>query len=472
MSIVRRRAACAALLLFLPVFCGRPEATTPPAAGPDVVLFVIDTLRADHLSSHGYFRGTSPNLDRFAGTGVRCANASAQSSWTAPSMVSMFTSRFVASDFKKMPKSAEVRTLAERLKDAGYRTIGFQFNVLLGHGSGFERGFDEYQVEPSLKELVDRVSDPDPRPRFLYLHFVEPHDPYEPPPQFDVFPPAPLLPKRVDRIRQALAETNPGENPTEISRRAREAATEIAAEIARYDGEIRAIDARFGEFLELLERRGTRKNTLIVVASDHGECLWEHRETPSAIAISPETPVKKLFKQTHNTLLNESLLHVPLIIAGPNVPVGAVHESLVANVDIVPTILDLLGLPRAERIDGRSLVPDFQDLAAGRNPRGREYTFANTSIFTSARDHSGAKLIEPWDPSGPDRPQFFDLATDPEEQSGVVLHERALQLARRIAEIRATGLVAQQGESLIDPETEARMRELGYLGGPSPKRGQ
>lgn len=472
MAIDRRRAACAALLVFLPVFCGRPEATKPVASGPDVVLFLIDTLRADHLSSHGYFRGTSPNLDRFAGTGVRCANASAQSSWTAPSMVSLFTSRFVASDFKKMPKSLEVRTLAERMKDAGYKTIGFQFNVLLGHGSGFERGFDEYQVEPSLKEFVDRVVDPDPRPRFLYVHFVEPHDPYDPPPQFDVFPPAPLLPKRVDQIREALAEADPVASPSEISRRAREAADEIAKEIAKYDGEIRHVDSKFGEFLELLERRGTRKNTLIVVASDHGECLWEHRETPSAISVAADTPVKKIFKQTHNTLLNESLLHVPLIFAGPKVPVGAVHEALVANVDIVPTVLDLLGLPRAEGCDGRSLLPDFHDLAGGKRPRGREFTFANTSIFTSARDHAGAKLIEPWDPAGPDRPRFFDLATDPEEHGEVVPDERALALARRIAEIRRSGLIAEQGESLIDPETEARMRELGYIGGPSPKRGQ
>lgn len=470
MSIVRTRIASAVLLVCVPVFCGRPEATKPQASGPDVVLFVIDTLRADHLSSHGYFRGTSPNLDRFAGTGVRCANASAQSSWTAPSMVSMFTSRFVASDFKKMPKSQSVRTLAERLKDAGYKTLGFQFNVLLGLGSGFERGFDEYKVEPSLKEFVDSVSDPDRTPRFLYVHFVEPHDPYEPAPQFDVFPPAPLLPKRVDRIRDALSEANPTSSSAEISRQAREAATEIAAEIAKYDGEIRAIDSKFGEFLELLDRRGSRKNTLVIVASDHGECLWEHRETPSALAVTSETPVRKLFKQTHNTLLNESLLHVPLIFAGPNVPVGAVHPALVANVDIVPTILDLLGLARDEDIDGRSLLPDFVDLSAGKTPRGREISFANTSIFTSARNHLGGKRIEPWDPSGPDRAIFYDLNTDPEEQNPRYDLESSKDLAARIAEIRRIGLIADQGESLMDPETEARMRQLGYLGGPGPKR--
>jgi Sulfatase len=216
LPLFRTRLALAGLLLFLLVFCGRPEAPQTVVARPDVVLFVIDTLRADHLSCYGYARGTSPNLDRFATTGVRCTTASAQSSWTAPSMVSMMTSRFVASDFKKMPSDKAVQPLAERLRDGGYRTVGFQFNVLLGHGSGFERGFDEYLVEPSLKELLERVEAKSDKPTFFYFHFVEPHDPYQPAPEFDIFQPVPLAPKRIDMLRDYLAERTPSRGQHEI----------------------------------------------------------------------------------------------------------------------------------------------------------------------------------------------------------------------------------------------------------------
>ncbi len=461
----RSRLAVSIVLLSLSVFCGKPDPQQPDTR-PDVLLFVIDTLRADHLSCYGYARGTSPNLDAFAQRGVRCSSAFAHSSWTAPSMVSMMTSRYVASDFKKMPREGEPLAFAERLKVAGYATIGFQFNTLLGTGSGFERGFDEYLVEPSLKELLDRVNAKSTRPRLLYFHFVDPHDPYDPAPESRIFESKGLPPARVAELREYLKEVDPTRSDQEIAREAKKAAQSIGEQIALYDGDIRAVDSKFGDVLRLLEKRGTLNNTVIAVAADHGECLYDHKEAASVVPAAARGNVEKAFKMTHNTLLYEELLHVPLLFGGPNIPQGKVLDAMVGNVDIGPTLLDLLGVGAPKEVDGVSLVPLFADLAAGKAPKGRDAVFANTSIFSSVRTAQGEKLIVPWRVDGPDAVQRFDLLKDPSEKHPLPQNEASLQLGKMLERFRRGGLLANNGESLIDDETAERMRQNGYLTGP------
>jgi arylsulfatase A-like enzyme len=152
-----------------------------------------------------------------------------------------------------------------------------------------------------------------------------------------------------------------------------------------------------------------------------------------------------------------------LILAGPGIPNGMIHDGLVGNVDIVPTILELVDLPLPQLADGRSLVEDFATLAAGGKAAGREVVFANTTLFTSARSASGHKLIAPWDKEGPDRPSFFALNDDPDERNPLALEgELAERLEAAIKAIRRAGLEARAGEALIDELTAQRMKELGY----------
>lgn len=454
------------LLLCVPILCTRPERVPQPKR-PDVLLFVVDTLRADHLGCYGYDRGTSPAIDRFAReAGVRFEYVWSQSSWTAPSMVSLFTSHFLASDFKKMPQG--IATLPTILRDAGYRTFGFQYNVLLGKDSGFERGFDEYLVEPSAKEILDRFEADSEAPRLFYFHFVDPHDPYAPPKEFDIFPPRPLKPARVEEFRAYLREIAPERSEIEIQRQAKQAAQEMAAEIARYDGDIRTADQKFGDLLTLLEKHQRRENTVVVLAADHGETLWEHREARSILTPETRTDLRKVWKGTHNSILCEALLHVPLLIGGPGVPKGMVYSPFAANVDVLPTILELVGLEVPLGIDGVSRVPGFRTLESGGVPPARDLAYATTSVFTAARTGSGQKVVVPWnlESSFSDPAYAIDLTKDPIEKFPLPIESAAAKgLFEAVLAIRRNGLKASSGEEQIDPLTEERMRQLGYLPG-------
>ncbi len=424
----------------------------------DVLLIVIDTLRADHLHGYGYHRPNSANIDQLASEGVRFADCTAQSSWTGPSMASLLTSRHVADDFVKMPAR---ETLAEILQEAGYRTAGLQSNQLLETGSGFERGFDEYVLEPDPHDVRRLFREDDGRPRFLYVHLVHPHDPYEPVPPFDVFAPELLSAERRQRFADYLRDRRPEWPARRIDDAVAKAADHVARETARYDGEILMADAVVASLLQLLPRP---EQTIVILASDHGESLWEHLEAASAVPEESRNDLLKAFKRTHNTLLTQPLVHVPLIFRGPGVPAGVTFDAPVENVDVVPTILDLVGLPPPPGIDGRSLVASMTGAAVG-SARGRDLVFSNTSRFTSARTRGGKKLVLPWSPHQGDAASFFSLAEDPGEVRPLPLAGRDHdELARAIEEFRRRALKAGQAEDVVDDDVRRRMRELGYLG--------
>jgi arylsulfatase A-like enzyme len=464
------RLAALALAAALAIFCGRSE-VEPRSERLDVVLFVVDTLRADRLGCYGYDRATSPAFDALAAGGTRFERCWSQSSWTAPSMVSLLRSRFVAADFKKMPQEPVGASLVEHLRDHGYDTIGFQYNVLLGRESGFEVGFDRYYVEPSRDEILEHIEAsraPGDPPRFLYFHFVDPHDPYRPHPEFDQFKARALPPPLVAEYRAALAAARPELDEIALKKQLRREVEEIAEIHALYDGEVRAVDQKLKELLAILERAGRLERTIVILASDHGECLYEHREVPLLVPAEKRGNLRGIYKETHNSLLTENLLHVPLIFSGPGVPRGAVFHPLVGNVDLAPTLLSLLSLPPlpgGDAIDGIDLVPQLRALERGEVPRGRDVAFANTSVFTAARTASGAKLVLSYDETATSA--FFDLTRDPAERHPVAIEdggEAAKGLDQAIRGIRATGLRASSNEEQIDPLTRARMEQLGYLG--------
>ncbi|HTE05711.1 MAG TPA: sulfatase [Planctomycetota bacterium] len=457
----------------------------------DVVLIVVDTQRADRLGCYGFPCDVTPEMDGYARAGVRVADVTSQSSWTAPSMVSLMLSRHVADNFVRMPPQP---TLAERLRAAGYRTAAFVDNVLLAPGTGFDRGFDSYAIEPGPKIIVPEMKRDDGRPLFAYFHFVDPHDPYRPLPSFDIVAPEPLPAPMREALLAAARERRPDADAAALAAEVDAAAAEMSAARARYAGDVRQADQRVHFVREVLAASGRAADALVVIAADHGECLWEHREAEELLTPEKRASLLTTFKMTHNSVLFEELLAVPLIFSGAGLPAGTVLPGPAQNVDIVPTILDLLGLPVPVELQGRSLLPAMLGHAAGARggaPQGTTAAAAdaapdtkaahaagtspvlcaNSAVFTSVRDERGWKLIVPWDDTRGDHSQLFDLRADPGERHPIALPPQdgearaaAERLARAVHDYRATGLHATRSEDVIDAETRERMEQLGYLG--------
>ncbi|MDG2149849.1 MAG: sulfatase [Planctomycetota bacterium] len=462
------------ILLGLCLACSTDTASTPEPVQRDVILIVLDTLRADHVSSYGYERMTTPTLDKLAAQGVRIDDVTAQSSWTGPSMVSMFLSRRVAGDFVRMPPYT---TLAEHMNAHGWRTVGFQDNIMLAPGTGYDRGFELYEMEPGPGIILPAINDKDPRPLFAYFHFVGPHDPWTPAQTYDVFKPGEISPEVRAAYGAYLHDLDPTKTPLEIDLHVESASHEIAKQIALYDGDILQADAKVEYVLGALDRAGRLEDALVIIASDHGEGLWQHRVAELAFDVDDarRNDLLSAFKRTHNTLLYEELTRVPLIFSGPGVPEGVVLPGPAENVDLVPTLLDLLNLPPLPGTDGRtdslgmagqSLLPSMRDAAEGRPSVGRREVVSNTNQFTAVRTADGKKLIVPWDSTGPDSPKAFQLQNDGGEQRPIALERDVLtKLMESISALRSQGLKPTQGEGDLDEITRERMRALGYLGG-------
>jgi arylsulfatase A-like enzyme len=459
---MRAAARLAATLSVLLGACGG-EAAAParPLRDLDVVLIVLDTLRTDHVGCYGETRPTTPAIDGLAASGVRCLDATAQSSWTAPSMVSLFTGRHVASDFVKMPEGP---TMAERLRAAGMRTVAFQDNILLAPGAGFERGFDTYVMEGGPVAIRGALDIQDGRPLFAYFHFVDPHDPYKPEPEFDLFAPQPPDAELRERFAAVVA-ADPQVAPGDRVRRTEEAVQHVARQRALYAGDVRQVDRRVAFVLQQLAETGRLQRSLVILAADHGECLWDHAEAPSALAPEHRGDPLRVYKQTHNTLLTQELIHVPLLLAGAGLPAGVSVPGPVENIDILPTVLDVLGQARPPEIQGRSLLPEITAAAARMPAPGRALVVSNTALFTSVRSLDGRKLVVPWKPDGPDAPVAYRLAEDPRERRPLdpQLPEFA-ELWKAVAAARAGALTSSRGEDQVDAETQRRLEALGYAG--------
>lgn len=322
-----------------------PEAD---AGSPNVLLIILDTVRADDLSLYGYERATTPDLERLAARGVTFEHALSPSSWTLPAHASMFTGRYpheLSADWER-PLDAADLTLAEHLASRGYRTGGFVGNLIYAtYETGLQRGFHRYEDYPvswpmvfnsswltrwvvtrtrrllgreqflvwkSARDInnsfLDWVDRDRATPFFAFLNYMDAHAPYLPPDSLvGVFGPR--------RAGRALADLSDRRDWSE---------EELAAERASYDGAIAYVDQEVGYVLDALEARGLTESTLVVVASDHGEQFGEHGLVD------------------HGNALYRQLLEVPLIVAFPRrVPAGVRVESPVTLTDLPATIVEL-----------------------------------------------------------------------------------------------------------------------------------
>ncbi|HIK60961.1 MAG TPA: hypothetical protein EYF98_09770 [Planctomycetes bacterium] len=463
--------------------CSSPE---PEFQQPDVLFLVVDTLRADRLGSYGYERGLTPVMDRLAREGSVFTRASAQAPWTVPSMCSMLTSQYPTALFERPDESRT--TLAEAFQQAGYTTVGVVANALLDPGTGFERGFDVYipregtdgkrkmpghfdavtsWADAALVSALARDENGKRKPLFLYAQPSDPHAPYHSRPQFLADQPAssvpPILPEEWQKQMLATRGPTGPDNDPDWSLALRE----IQRQRNAYDHDVRFTDGALGRWLKRLEELGA-DNLLVVIASDHGEELWEN-VTPAPADRLKEMPPKAFFFQSHGYSLAEQALRTPIILSGPGVPAGRRFAEPVENVDLFPTLVSLCGLERPDDLHGLDLTPLMQGRVEAGAWRLETYAYVNHG-FSMRDEASGLKLVLPT-PFGMERglspPQLFDLNADPGERTNLVEQrtEDANRLTQRLMQYLER--YDSSGESLEGTSAEEmrrKMREMGYAG--------
>jgi arylsulfatase A-like enzyme len=317
----------------------------------NAILVVLDAGRADHLGCYGYARRTTPEIDRIAAEGVLFPRVYTPAVYTLAAMSSVWTSQYPDRHHSEVSFSAKLPkdrlTLAELLSAQGIRTAGFVANAVAGSGFGFERGFLEFHelfreygssASAFAHVMPDWLRDNKSSRFFAYLHFREPHFPYDPDPPFDtMFGPEGPIPKAIRRdtgwitdLNQARRAPSPGE---------------IDHLVRLYDGNMAFADQEIGRLRRTLEEQGLWDRTALFIIADHGEGLFEHGWIG------------------HNVDLHEGSIHVPLVV---HLPKGAAvsarrPDGLFDLLDVAPTLADLFGVRKqggAEKsFQGTSLLP-------------------------------------------------------------------------------------------------------------------
>ena len=451
------RALAAALALGLPLACApgeEPREAPAPASEVDreplptwtelagevaadrlnVILVTIDTLRADRLSSYGSEQVSTPHMDRLAREGVRFSNAATAVPFTLPAHSSIMTGTYPP--FHGVRENVgysldeTLPTLAEELSAAGRATAGFVSAFVLdsrwGIGRGFDRYRDDFQLDPrkpsvnvgqvqhegpdTIEHALTWLDEPRDAPFFLWVHLFEPHDPYTPP--------------------EPYRSRYPGRP---------------------YDAEVAYTDSLVGLLREGLESRGVLDDSVFVLTSDHGEGLGQHGEG------------------FHGYFIYDSTVHVPLILRLPFGDFeGRVVDEAVSHVDILPTVLSIVGRDVPPEVQGVDLLP----LILGREPASpREvYTESYYSLYhynwaplRSIRTES-EKFIETTNP------ELYLLLDDADEESNVILQNRDLARSLRDRLLAYSRQLKSSGERPggrpdLDTETLAQLRALGYLAG-------
>jgi arylsulfatase A-like enzyme len=434
----------------------------------NVVLVVIDTLRADRTSLHGCERETTPSIDAWAEGGTVFERASSTSSWTVPSMGMLLTGRYRCGSGKTITDSQLL--LSQVLERAGYRTVGVVANPILNSLQGFDAGYERYDLTEGdfESELVKRrwgwpgsiVVDKaihwmrelrDERPFLLYLHLMDPHFPFAPIAGVPFLWQEDLSQERRAQFEASLAPQHAGAITPKLYKN-------MERMLAAYDAEILETDQELGRLFAYLDESGLSENTVVVLTSDHGEGLWEHssadgwvNEVSFAQSIVPE------LYRGHGEQLFGELLHVPLAIVGPGVPAGVRDQRPVSLVDVVPTVLSLLDIASPTELHG---APLFGDPTLDE----RREVFALCARGTSVTVDGRWKLMLPVDHVAKrgGTTALYDLLYDPGEDHPIEDAARQRELTERIKAWRARHSEAG-GQMSID-EQRALLLQMGYIG--------
>lgn len=414
--------------------------------GPNVVLIILDTVRADHLSCYGYGRATTPCIDSLAGEGTLFLECQSQSPWTLPATASILTglsprehgAGFRGGAFYGLDPALEYMPAA--FHSAGYTTAAFMNVVFLSEDFGFHRGFDHFDCQGFAGAGSDRRAPGTTEaflswldgvhgvPFFALVHYYDPHMKYEPPPPWDSMFTDPSYDGEYGAGWGGvphLAAVNAGDEviPPEGMENL----------IGLYDGEIAFTDAAVGALLEGLRRRGLSSNTIVVVVADHGEEFMEH----GCIE--------------HGNNLFQTSVHVPLVISGPGFEKGAECDVRCSQMDLFPTLASVCGLSTSGALPGRDL----------RTAGGGGWIPASGMLWRTGDMASvtgqGRKVI--WTP-GDSTAVFYDLDSDPGETSPVPAGAEDLSA---VTAYWATPALGSPGDVAFRETVDRALRGLGYI---------
>lgn len=460
------------ILALLPVGCSLP--TGDP---PNIVLIVLDTVRRDHLSSYGYFRETSPQLEAFRKNARTYTRAYSTSSWTVPAHASIFTGLFPVRHGATQENDqlgAEFETLAEILRAGGYQTVGITGNPMIGLRRGFGRGFDLYReswkiapkrnrdlvtldwIERFLKRRTDE------KPLFLFVNLIGAHAPFA---------------SCEDNCGAFGAEIIPGGLNDSLWKQYYQGQIRFTRQnldrlVRLYDAEIRQVDSTMGQILDAIDLHLSPETDFVAITSDHGENFGEHQHI------------------NHVFSIHETTIQIPMIIRYPGrAAAGSEDARATQLLDLFPTILRAAGIDRAaNRHHGMDLFGDWDVerpiLSEYYHPDqaiGRIYAEASPKVRKQLEPYrrrlrsltlDGWKLI--WGSDG--RHELYDLAEDPKELENLIRNQEAAKRGE-VLQKKLDTLIAHYGatpeplapgtvpETLLplDPETEAELRELGYI---------
>lgn len=490
MAVGAVAAAVGAWALFLPQVKGvfRPE-------GLNVLLITVDAMRPDHMSLHGYGRETTPRLQELAGEGAVFTHAYANSSWTVPSVPTMFTSLYPSThnvlSRKKSKLSDSLVLMPEIFKKRGYATGIFSANPWVSPVFGYDQGVDRFffyrrerffdqpilghylsslsrfsailsavwkplrqrffpqrgtyeltgapGLNAAFLSWLDRLQG---KPFFAYFHYMEPHTPYAPPPPFSRMFQDPQYAGAPPHYPPLSLEPYPFAVGQALGK------PEHHRLVAAYDGALRFLDQELGKLFQALKDREQYERTLIIVTADHGEEFYDH------------------FGWDHGRHLFNELIRVPLIVRGGGIEAGQVRDIPARHIDILPTVLDLAGIKPQSTMEGRSLAPLLRNARARMEPLP---VYAETY-----RGQNSVRCVVkgPWKLIDAVRGKrrirlLYHLEKDPGEREPLDpdRHPEALPLEQILEDFSLRlkeGIVAGD-EARIDPDLNEKLRSLGYV---------
>lgn len=486
---------------------------------PNVILIIMDTARSDHLSCYGHSRKTTPNIDEIVKHGVLFENAFSAAPWTPPSHASIFTGKY-PSHHKTFGRNIQFKnqnaSLAQVLSSNAYRCIGVTSTPLLGLGSGFETGFHKYvemnnqdflsnlghvklwikniirtiifgpdmsafKVTELVKSLL-RKQCKESAPFFLFINYLNCHIPYDPPRPFkelfcsnfkesSLYAKEYLLTRTLGRTTETVSDKDldiqklqwiaSGRGGAAYStKKLQVSEKEWGVVKSWYDGEIAYLDFLIGDLIDFLRDSGLFDNTLMIIASDHGENFGEHGLAGHALSVY------------------DSVLHVPLIVSFPSlVSKERRIRNLVSTIDIYPTILDAVDIKLEEGISGKSLLP-FEDrkihdfICAEYAGLHRAYAFGTRTISREfSRIDKGCKCVRNLvykyiitrDGSS-EKEELYNVLRDPSEQLNIAAEhpDEASNLKEQLQSALDLSYFGPQ-ELPDSRRIKDRLRELGYI---------